>query len=151
MSDLAAIAVFGRPHRNTGAPVGVALLGELYVGGSGVWVFRRMVGEPFSVSLCSTAAFADELLAGYALSGLDEESAAAAGALLGADWSKREVDVDASVVRRLAALVADVQMGVLVTEMGVSRPSYDEAAWAGTQWSVTFATAAENRTITQWG
>ncbi|TFV44853.1 hypothetical protein [Blastococcus sp. TF02A-35] len=150
MSDLAAVACYGQPHRNSGAPTRLDLVGELLVGGSGLWVFHRLDFDGEPVRLRSHGDLATEVRAGFALSGLFEPANAAVGSLLGAGWAGAEVDVDPDVVRRLADLVADVHVGVVLTSLGVGGAD-DETQWKGTNWSVTVAAGTHRFGATRWG
>ncbi|MCZ2826040.1 MULTISPECIES: hypothetical protein [unclassified Modestobacter] len=150
LSELSAVACYGPARRNTGAPKSLDLVGELLVGGSGLWIFRQQTGERTEVRMRSNAAFADEVKAGFALSGLYAEVTPDVERLLGVDWPQREVDVQPSVVRQLAELVVDVPVAVVLTELGSGQSSYDPAAWENTSWSVTVTVPAERRLLTQW-
>jgi hypothetical protein len=151
LSELSAVACYGPAHRNTGAPKSLDLVGELLVGGSGLWILRQQTGARTEVRVRSNADFADEVRAGFALSGLYADVMPDVERLLGADWAQREVDVPPSVVRQLADLVVNVPVAVVLTELGSGQSSYEPAAWEDTSWSVTVTAPSQRRLLTQWG
>lgn len=152
MSDLVAVAVFGPAHQNNGDPRNVDLFGELHVGGSGVWIFRRMDGatrEP--IRLRSHTRAATELRAGFALSGLVAGVDEPVEEILGVDWASHDVDVDERTLEALARLVDDVSVGLWVCEPGPAGTLFEPTDWEGTRWSVAFGAASQQRQMSQWG
>jgi len=151
MSNLAMAALYGRPDRNSGRPRSVDLLGQLMVGGSGLWTFHRLDRPQATVRLRSVASVATEVKAGFALSGLVEHLDQDVTHVLGSGWRERDVDVDARTVEQLADLVDDLEVALVLTHLGPALQELDEAEWASSRWSVTLTSVTDDRLVSQWG
>jgi hypothetical protein len=153
VSDLALALVFGPAGRNSGHPKRATAIGHLYVGGSGMWDFRRL--EPSDrghhVRVRSSRAFGLEIPAGWALATGHEEAVRIAENALGPDWAQIPLDADehAALLADLAAAGRRATVGVLATDLGVGAEDLGRELASDT-WSVVVAAPVVEFLRTQW-
>ncbi|MEV0900984.1 hypothetical protein [Actinoplanes sp. NPDC049802] len=161
MSDLAMAVIFGPAHRNSGSVRFADVVGHLYVGGSGVWVFQRL-GSPrravedlprpadTTLRIRSQYGLAAELAAGLALTADLDGARDLAAELIGPDWADHDLEPSRKVLQRLGKPARGLDsVGCLITDVGgLTDGVLDELHATG--WSLVVATSSSERRRTQW-
>lgn len=146
MSEVVLIAALGPAARNTGSIRYVDVLAELY--DNSVWRFRvvgagmgaRDGGAEAEMTLSSRGAYADEIAAGFAIA-IDHG---------GARKRFRETGPDAGPddVAELAAMVAEIDVAIVVTGLGATEVLAVESF--SPAWSVVSAWPVSDARRSQW-
>lgn len=159
MSDLAMTVAVGPSDRNSGMPRAVDCLGQLIVGGSGVWIWHcvPVLVDPLAslrIRLRSEANLGLEIAAGIALS-LDFGAARATlVGELGAGWHERDLELNSATLMTCAEQGFDMSLALVLTSTDPMNAFVREAIdliHARTEWSLLVCTPEEKRLLTQWG
>jgi hypothetical protein len=159
MSDLAMTVAVGPADRNSGLPRAVDCLGQLIVGGSGVWVWHDIgnisrVSPGTGIRLRSAANLGLEIAAGIALI-MDFGAARVITAeTFGAQWNEHDVELDDAMLTTLAKHSFGIPLAVVLTSTDPIHELVQDAIafiTEATEWSLLVCAPQAQRLRTQWG